>query len=88
MKKIIALNWKDSQTFESAQELISVISDIALMYNEYECVLFPGDSLLPQIEESDIILGTQDYNPDFAFPYSIVGHMSRRKKGETDLEIR
>lgn len=58
------------------------------MYNEYECVLFPGDSLLPQIEESDIVLGTQDYNQDFVFPYSIVGHMSRRKKGETDLEIR
>jgi hypothetical protein len=41
--KIIALNWKNTQTQESAQALLKTVEDVANIYPDYEWIVFPGD---------------------------------------------
>jgi triosephosphate isomerase len=47
MNKIIALNWKHTQTSESARELIKTVEDVRNIYPDFNWVVFPGDDLLP-----------------------------------------
>lgn len=49
MNKIIALNWKQSQTTESAQILIKTVEDIRNIYPDYSWIVFPGDEIIDDI---------------------------------------
>lgn len=69
-------------------DLLDTLSDITALYPEYDCVLFPGDEIAENIEETSLALGTQDLNEYTLLPYCLIGHISRRKEGETDEDIR
>jgi triosephosphate isomerase len=51
--KIIALNWKNTQTQESAQTLLKTVEDVANIYPDYEWIVFPGDPLLCPLEKGE-----------------------------------
>ncbi len=86
MNKIIALNWKQSQTTESAQILIKTVEDIRNIYPDYSWIVFPGDEIIDDIN-TWIPLGNQKITDNSSLPYCIVGHMSERMSGKTDVDI-
>ena len=85
--KIIALNWKESQTQESAQNLIKTAEDISNIYPDYEWIVFAGDELLPTLT-TRLPLWIQNISPDTTLPYCLMGHMSQRLAGKTDEVIK
>jgi triosephosphate isomerase len=85
--KIIALNWKDTQTQESAQNLIKTTEDVANIYPDYEWIVFPGDEFLPTLI-TRLHLGIQNISPETTLPYCLIGHMSQRLAGKTDEVIK
>lgn len=86
MNKIIALNWKNTQTPESAPVLISTVEDISNIYPDYAWVVFPGDTLV-KILSTKIPLGLQVLDTTSTLSYCLVWHMSQRLSGKTDKEI-
>jgi hypothetical protein len=58
MNKIIALNWKNTQTVETAWVLIKTVEDVANIYADYSWVVFPGDNLITAFS-TKIPLGLQ-----------------------------
>lgn len=85
MNKIIALNWKETQTPESAPALLRTAEDVRNIYPDYTWILFPGDDIIANLQ-TKIPLGKQNFgNTDL--PYCLIGHMSRRHAGQTDEEI-
>lgn len=86
MNKIIALNWKNTQTIESAWALIKTVEDIVNIYPDYSWIIFPGDDLAHSLT-TKLSLGLQMINTDSQFPYSLVWHMSQRLEWKTDEEI-
>lgn len=86
MNKIIALNWKQSQTAESAPILLKTVKDIANIYPDYTWIVFPGDTLTDTISTT-IPLGVQRVNAVSALPYCLIGHISERIDWKTDQEI-
>ncbi len=86
MNKIIALNWKDTQTAETAGALIKTVEDVANIYPDYSWVVFPGDNLL-SVLSTKIPLGVQTVDTDSSFPYCLIGHMSQRLNGKIDVDI-
>lgn len=52
MKKIIALNWKHTQTHESAPSLFQIAINLEQIYPDFTWILFPGDELLPSFRPS------------------------------------
>lgn len=87
MNKIIALNWKDTQTVETAWALIKTVEDVANIYPDYSWIVFPGDALNDTIS-TKILLGTQAVNPVSTLPYCLIGHISQRIDWKTDKEIK
>lgn len=85
--KIIALNWKDTQTQESAQNLLKTAEDVSNIYPDYEWIVFPGDEFLPALT-TKLSLGTQNVLSENTLPYCLIGHMSQRLSGKTDEAIR
>lgn len=85
--KIIALNWKDTQTQESAQNLLKTTEDVAHIYPDYEWIVFPGDEFLPSLT-TKLSLGIQNVPSRDTIPYCLIGHMSQRLAGKTDDAIR
>ena len=85
--KIIALNWKDTQTQESAQNLLKTTEDVSNIYPDYEWIVFPGDEFLPTLT-TRLPLGTQNMLSENTLPYCLIGHMSQRLAGKTDEAIR
>lgn len=85
--KIIALNWKDTQTLESAQNLLKTAEDISNIYPDYEWIVFPGDEFLPTLT-TRLPLGTQNVLSENTLPYCLIGHMSQRLAGKTDEVIK
>lgn len=86
MNKIIALNWKDTQTAETAGALIKTVEDVAYIYPNYTWIVFPGDNLIQSLN-TKISLGVQVVDPTSTLPYSLIGHMSQRMNGKTDEEV-
>lgn len=86
MNKIIALNWKDTQTVETAWALIKTVEDVVNIYPDYSWIVFPGDTLI-NIICTKIPLGTQGVNPVSMPPYCLIGHISQRMNWKTDDEI-
>lgn len=87
MNKIIALNWKDTQTVETAWALIKTVEDVANIYPDYSWIVFPGDALTDTIS-TKIPLGAQRVNAVSALPYCLIGHISERIDWKTDEEIK
>ncbi len=87
MNKIIALNWKQTQTIESAQALLKTVEDVANIYPDYSWIVFPGDALTDTIS-TKIPLGAQRVNAVSALPYCLIGHISERIDWKTDKEIK
>lgn len=86
MNKIIALNWKATQTTESAPTLLKTVEDIANIYPDYTWVVFPGDILVKTLS-TKIPLGLQNPDKVSESPYCLIWHMSQRRSGKTDNEI-
>lgn len=86
MNKIIALNWKNTQTPESAPALMSTVEDIANIYPDYIWIVFPGDALIKTLS-TKLTLGLQALNTTSELPYCLVWHMSQRLTGKTDKQI-
>ncbi|MBP7773605.1 triosephosphate isomerase [Candidatus Gracilibacteria bacterium] len=86
MNKIIALNWKNTQTPESAPMLMSTVQDISNIYPDYAWIVFPGDALV-NVLSTKIPLGLQILDTTSTLPYCLVGHMSQRLTGKTDKQI-
>lgn len=86
MNKIIALNWKDTQTVETAWALIKTVDDVANIYPDYSWIVFPGDTLTDTIS-TKIPLGVQIVRPESTLPYCLIGHISQRTGWKTDDEI-
>jgi triosephosphate isomerase len=59
MNKIIALNWKNTQTAESVPTLLKTAENIVNMYLDYTWMIFPGDEFISTINTT-IPLGTQN----------------------------
>lgn len=93
MNKIIALNWKNTQTKESAPVLLKTVEDVVNIYPDYSWVVFLGDELIPSFlrrQESipeAIKFGSQSVKQSNSLPYCLVWHMSQRLNGKTDAEI-
>jgi triosephosphate isomerase len=96
MNKIIALNWKNTQTAETAWTLIKTVEDIINIYPDYDWIVFPGDDLIPSFLRrqesrpeivSKIQFWLQKTHPESALPYCLIGHMSQRLNWKTDEEI-
>lgn len=87
MNKIIALNWKDTQTSESAQALIKTVEDVRNIYPDFEWIVFPGDDFSTSLS-TEIPLWTQLSKWKNTLPYCLVGHMSERLSGKTNEEIK
>lgn len=85
-RSIIALNWKQTQTIESAQALLRTVEDVANIYPDYSWIVFPGDALTDTIS-TKIPLGAQRVNAVSALPYCLIGHISERIDWKTDDEI-
>ena len=77
MNKIIALNWKNTQTAESAPVLLKVVEDIVNIYPDYSWIVFPGDSLVHSLT-TKLPFGLQAIDIHSSLPYCLVGHMSQR----------
>lgn len=86
MNKIIALNWKDTQTVETAWALTKTVEDIANIYPDYSWIVFPGDALTDTIS-TKIPLGVQIVRSESTLPYCLIGHISQRTGWKTDDEI-
>lgn len=86
MNKIIALNWKNTQTAEAAGVLMKTVEDIVNIYPDYSWVVFPGDNLTTSFT-TKIPLGLQTLDTDLTLPYCLIGHMSQRLNWKTDEEI-
>ena len=86
MNKIIALNWKNTQTPESAPMLMSTVQDISNIYPDYAWIVFPGDALV-NVLSTKIPLGLQILDTTSTLPYCLVWHMSQRLTGKTDKQI-
>lgn len=86
MNKIIALNWKNTQTAETAWVLIKTVEDVANIYADYSWVVFPGDNLITAFS-TKIPLGLQTVDIHSSLPYCLIGHMSQRLNWKTDEEI-
>lgn len=86
MNKIIALNWKDTQTVETAWALIKTVEDVVNIYPDYFWVVFPGDTLTDTIS-TKIPLGVQIVMSESTLPYCLIGHISQRTDWKTDDEI-
>jgi triosephosphate isomerase len=86
MNKIIALNWKNTQTPESVPMLMSTVQDISNIYPDYAWIVFPGDALVNALS-TKIPLGLQALDTTSALPYCLVWHMSQRLTGKTDKQI-
>ena len=86
MNKIIALNWKNTQTAESSPALLKTVEDIANIYPDYIWVVFPGDTLIDSLT-TKIPLGLQTVDPNSLLPYGLIWHMSQRMNGKTDKKI-
>ena len=71
MNKIIALNWKNTQTAESAPALLKTAEDVVKIYPDYSWIVFPGDSLINSLT-TKIPLGLQTVNPDSPLPYCLI----------------
>lgn len=87
MNKIIALNWKQTQTIESAPALLKTVEDVANIYPDYSWIVFPGDALTDTIS-TKFPLGAQRVNAVSALPYCLIGHISERIDWKTDQEIK
>lgn len=86
MNKIIALNWKNTQTVETAWILIKTVEDVANIYTDYSWVVFPGDNLITSFS-TKISLGLQAVDIHSSLPYCLIGHMSQRLNWKTDEAI-
>jgi len=86
MNKIIALNWKNTQTVETAWVLIKTVEDVANIYADYSWVVFPGDNLITAFS-TKIPLGLQTVDIRSSSPYCLIGHMSQRLNWKVDEEI-
>jgi triosephosphate isomerase len=86
MNKIIALNWKNTQTAETSWVLIKTVEDVANIYPDYSWVVFPGDNLITKFT-TGIPLGLQIVDTHSSLPYCLIGHMSQRLNGKTNKEI-
>jgi len=86
MNKIIALNWKNTQTVETAWVLIKTVEDITNIYPDYAWIVFPGDTLVNALS-TKIPLGLQGLDATSTPPYCLVWHMSQRLSGKTDKQI-
>lgn len=71
MKKIIALNWKQTQTLESAPVLLKTVEDINHIYPDHTWIVFPGDELINTLQ-TKLPLGTQNVEHGTALPYCLV----------------
>lgn len=87
MNKIIALNWKQTQTIESAQALLKTVEDVANIYPDYSWIIFPGDELASSLS-TKIPLGIQNVYSSTSLPYCLIGHISERIDWKTDEEIK
>ncbi len=85
-RKLIALNWKNTQTAESAWALIKTVEDVANIYPDYNWIVFPGDDIATSLT-TKVSLGLQKTHPESTFSYCLIGHMSQRLNGKTDKEI-
>lgn len=85
--KIIALNWKQTQTSESAQSLMKTAEDVRNIYPDYEWIVFPGDDFVTSLS-TKISLWVQNIHSENTLPYCLVGHMSQRLVGKTNEEIK
>ena len=85
--KIIALNWKETQTLESAQSLIKTVEDVKNIYPDFEWIVFPGDDFTTSLS-TEIPLWTQVSKWKNTLPYCLVGHISERLSGKTNDEIK
>ncbi len=86
MNKIIALNWKNTQTPETAWILIKTVEDIVNIYPDYDWIVFPGDDIGESLK-TRASFGLQKVHPESTLPYCLIGHMSQRLNGITDQEI-
>ncbi len=91
MNKIIALNWKNTQTVETAWVLIKTVEDIKNIYPNYSWIVFPGDNLTDSMT-TKIPLGYQEISSIlssalYPLPYSLIWHMSQRIDWKIDDEI-
>jgi triosephosphate isomerase len=86
MNKIIALNWKNTQTAESASALLKTVEDVVNIYPDYSWVIFPGDDFTGIID-TKIPLGIQNTESGAVLPYCLIGHMSQRLNGVTNENI-
>ncbi len=71
MNKIIALNWKNTQTTESAPALLKTAEDVVNIYPDYSWIVFPGDNLINSLT-TKIPFGLQTVNPDSPLPYCLI----------------
>jgi len=85
-RSIIALNWKNTQTVETAWVLIKTVEDISNIYTDYSWIVFPGDDLIDSLA-TKVSLGLQSPTTDSTLPYCLIGHMSQRLEWKTDEEI-
>lgn len=86
MNKIIALNWKNTQTAETAGVLMKTVEDVVNIYPDYSWIVFPGDNLIDWFA-TKTPLGLQTIDLNSPIPYCLLGHMSQRMNGKTDIEI-
>ena len=86
-KKIIALNWKKSQSPESSIQLFEVTMQCTHDVN-LNPIIFPGDDIVLETDSSGIPLGYQDFGGEIDRPYVLIGHMERRLQGESEDSIR
>jgi hypothetical protein len=77
MNKIIALNWKNTQTAESVPALLKTVEDVANIYQDFSWIVFPGDNFTNSLI-TRIPLGLQFANNTSSLPYCLIGHMSQR----------
>lgn len=91
MKKIIALNWKDTFTredtihLEEAKKHLEITENVVHILPDFEWIIFPGDGLIGQLQTS-IFLGSQSLHVNNP-PYCLIGHISKRLNGITNLYI-
>jgi len=86
MNKIIALNWKNTQTPETAWILIKTVEDVANIYPDYNWIVFPGDDIVTSLA-TKVPIGLQKVHPESTLPYCLIGHMSQRLNWKTDEAI-
>lgn len=86
MNKIIALNWKNTQTLENAQDLLKTAKIISQNFPQYQWVIFPGDHLINKIS-TNIALWLENINTRSSIPYCLIWHMSQRIAGKDNNQI-